>query len=49
MHFWIVFWTFIAAIGIASFIVLVVAVIPLGGRDVWELLRRLGRNDGATE
>jgi len=47
MNSWIIFWTVIIALGIGSFIVLVLAVIPLGGRDVWELLRRLG--DGREE
>ncbi|MGA7303624.1 MAG: hypothetical protein WBW88_02070 [Rhodothermales bacterium] len=45
MDFWIVFWTVIIVLGIGAFVVLVVAVIPLGGRDVWELLRRLGNSD----
>jgi len=49
VHFWIVFWTFIAALGVASFMALVVAVIPLGGRDVWELLRRLSSDDEGAE
>jgi hypothetical protein len=45
MDFWITFWTLIILIGIGGFLALVVAVIPLGGKDVWELLRRLGSGD----
>lgn len=45
MDFWIYFWTTIIVLGIGAFVVLVVTVIPLGGKDVWELLRRLGDSD----
>ena len=44
MDFWILFWTLIILLGIGAFVVLVIVVIPLGGKDVWELLRRLGRS-----
>ncbi|HUF11289.1 MAG TPA: hypothetical protein VMO47_18350 [Rhodothermales bacterium] len=44
MDLWITFWTVIILLGIGAFVVLVVIVIPLGGKDVLELLRRLGRN-----
>lgn len=49
MDFWIYFWTAIILLGIGSFIVLVIAVIPLGGKDVLELLRRLGDGKGPSE
>lgn len=45
MDLWITFWTLIILFGIGAFVVLVIAVIPLGGKDVLELLRRLGSGD----
>jgi len=44
MDFWILFWTVVILLGIGAFVVLVVIVIPLGGKDVLEMLRRLGRS-----
>ena len=46
MEDWITFWKWAYVIGLGSFAVLVVAVIPLGARDLIALFRHLqGRDD----
>jgi hypothetical protein len=32
-------WTWIYALGLGSFIVIALAIVPLGARDVWRMLR----------
>jgi len=38
---WVTFWTIACAVGFAAFYALVVAVIPLGARDIFRLFRHL--------
>jgi hypothetical protein len=45
MDVWILFWTIVIIIGIGAFVGIVVAIIPLGARDIWVLLHRLGKGD----
>jgi hypothetical protein len=40
---WISLWTWIYALGLGSFLVLAVVMVPLGARDVWRLLRAIER------
>jgi len=42
---WLTFWKWAYLIGLISFAVLVVAVIPLGARDLIRLFRHLERRD----
>jgi len=46
---WIIFWKWAYLIGLISFAALVIAVIPLGARDLIRLLRHLQRQDGAPK
>jgi len=41
---WIAFWKWAYLIGLVSFFVVAIAVIPLGGRDLIALFRHLQRN-----
>lgn len=43
---WITFWKWACTIGIGSFFVLVLVVIPLGARDIVRLFRDLGSGSG---
>lgn len=45
---WITFWKWACIVGIGSFFVMVLFVIPLGARDIVRLFRRLaeGRDAG---
>jgi hypothetical protein len=36
---WITVWTWVYAIGLGSFLVIALAIVPLGARDVWRMLR----------
>ena len=45
---WIIFWKWAYVIGLAAFFCLVVAVIPLGARDLVALFRLLSANDQQT-
>ncbi len=42
MNGWITFWTIVCAAGFISFYLSVLVIIPLGARDLFALLRRLG-------
>ncbi len=42
---WIIFWKWAYLIGLVSFAALVVAVIPLGARDLFRLFRHLQGQD----
>lgn len=33
-------WTWIYALGLGSFFVIALAIVPLGARDVWQMLRK---------
>lgn len=46
---WITFWRVACLIGFAAFYVLVLAVIPLGARDLLRLFRHLGRGGQSGE
>jgi len=48
MESWITFWTVVCLVGFASFYVLVLAILPLGARDLLALLRHLSRRGGNT-
>ena len=41
MDFWIPFWTVVVVLSVGAFVASMIAIIPLGARDVWTLLRRL--------
>jgi hypothetical protein len=43
MEGWITFWSIACVVGLVSFYLLVVAVIPLGARDLLRLFRHLSR------
>jgi hypothetical protein len=36
---WITLWTWFYALGLGSFLVIALAIVPLGARDVWLMLR----------
>ena len=38
---WVTFWQVVLAIGLASFFLLVLVVIPFGGRDIKRLFEKL--------
>jgi len=38
---WVALWTWIYALGLGSFFVLALVMVPLGARDVWRLLRAI--------
>ncbi len=38
---WMSLWTWIYLVGLGSFFVIALAMVPLGARDVWRLLRAL--------
>jgi hypothetical protein len=42
MDAWIEFWKYACIVGFGAFYLLVLIVIPLGGRDLLRLFRRLG-------
>lgn len=42
MEIWIDIWKYILILGIGTFVLSVIVIVPLGARDIWELLRRLG-------
>ena len=44
MNSWITFWQWLYIIGLGSFFVLVLAIIPLGARDLMRLFRHLNRD-----
>ena len=41
MEFWIPFWAVVLVLSIGAFVASMIAIIPLGARDIWSLLRRL--------
>lgn len=41
MEIWIDIWKYILILGIGTFVISVIVIVPLGARDIWELLRRL--------
>jgi hypothetical protein len=45
MDFWIPFWMVVLVLSIGAFAASMIAIIPLGARDIWTLLRRLSDND----
>lgn len=46
---WVSLWTWIYALGLGSFLVLAVVMVPLGARDVWRLLRAIERERESEE
>lgn len=38
---WISLWTWIYALGLGSFFVIALVMVPLGARDVWRMLRAI--------
>ena len=49
MEGWITFWEVACLIGFVSFYVLVLAVIPLGARDLLRLFRHLSGRGGGSD
>ena len=43
MNAWITFWQWLYIVGLAGFFILVVAIIPLGARDLKRLFRHLSQ------
>ena len=41
MDFWIPFWTVVVVLSVGAFVASMIAIIPLGARDILTLLRRL--------
>ena len=41
MQFWITFWKYLCIIAIGSYVITVLVIIPLGGRDIFRLFRTL--------
>ena len=41
MELWISLWTWIYVLGLGSFFVIALVMVPLGARDVWRLLRAI--------
>ena len=41
---WILFWEFVLTVGLGSFFILVLVVIPLGARDIRRLFQKLDEN-----
>ena len=39
MELWVSLWTWLYALGLGSFFVFALVMVPLGARDVWRLLR----------
>lgn len=46
---WIQFWKVVLTVGLGSFALLVLVVIPLGARDVLRLFRKLDANSVAVD
>ena len=45
MDLWIPFWTVVLVLSIGAFVASMIAIIPLGAKDIWTLLRRLREID----
>jgi hypothetical protein len=45
MNLWIDIWQYILILGIGAFVLSVIVIVPLGARDIWTLLNRLGSDD----
>ena len=45
MENWILFWKCLLIAGIGAYLITVVLIIPFGARDIFDLLRALGKKD----
>lgn len=46
---WITFWQVVLAVGLGSYFLLVLVVIPLGARDIKRLFRRLDADRSSAD
>ena len=44
MEFWMTFWKYLCILAIGSYVLTVLVIIPLGGRDIFRLFRKLKDN-----
>ena len=42
---WIQFWKFVLIVGLGSYFLLAIAIVPAGARDIFRLFRKLDSSD----